>query len=84
MALGMNMISKASDAGVRAILKQFPGARLVTLSGNTCTDKKQNTINNLLGRSKHVVAEVNLSRQVVEEVRGGKDVIYFRRTQVIT
>jgi hydroxymethylglutaryl-CoA reductase (NADPH) len=36
----------------------FPAMRLVSLSGNLCTDKKPSAVNWILGRGKSVVSEV--------------------------
>ncbi|CAM9997340.1 unnamed protein product [Sphacelaria rigidula] len=54
-AMGMNMVSKGCDAAVGEIRQRFKQARLVTLTGNTCTDKKASAANWIEGRGKSVV-----------------------------
>ncbi|MCL7413976.1 MAG: hydroxymethylglutaryl-CoA reductase (NADPH) [ANME-2 cluster archaeon] len=63
-AMGMNMVTIASEAVSNYITEQF-GIELVSLSGNMCTDKKPSAINNILGRGKTVVAEVVIPEDVV-------------------
>lgn len=67
-AMGMNMVTFASDRICRRILKEYPGdIECVAISGNMCTDKKPAIINRLLGRGKYVVAEAVIKKEVVEE-----------------
>jgi len=67
-AMGMNMVTIATDRAVDYIEKNFPGtARLVALSGNMCTDKKPAGINSLLGRGKTVVAEALIPDSIIRE-----------------
>jgi len=67
-AMGMNMVTIATDRAVDYIEKNFPGtARLVALSGNMCTDKKPAGINSLLGRGKTVVAEALVPDSIIRE-----------------
>jgi hydroxymethylglutaryl-CoA reductase (NADPH) len=68
LALGMNMASKGCETSMKYITEKFGAGRLLTLSGNTCNDKKANTINTILGRSKNVVAEVFLNKSIIEGV----------------
>jgi hydroxymethylglutaryl-CoA reductase (NADPH) len=67
-AMGMNMVTIASDAVAKYIQQHFPKARLVALSGNMCVDKKANAVNFLLGRGKTVVAEAVVKREVLERL----------------
>ena len=60
-AMGMNMVTIATDAVMHLIEDEF-GAHPVTLSGNMCTDKKPASISTILGRGKTVVAEVTIPR----------------------
>lgn len=53
--MGMNMVTKGCEAAVREVQKRFRQARLVTLSGNVCTDKKPSAQNWVEGRGKSVV-----------------------------
>ncbi len=65
-AMGMNMVTIATDAVMHLIEDEF-GAHPVTLSGNMCTDKKPASISTILGRGKTVVAEVTIPKEVVKE-----------------
>jgi hydroxymethylglutaryl-CoA reductase (NADPH) len=65
-AMGMNMVTIASDAVMRQLEKQF-GVKLVALSSNMCTDKKPAAINIIEGRGRTTVAEVIVPRKVVVE-----------------
>jgi len=68
-AMGMNMVTIASDRICRYIVENYPGTvRCVAVSGNMCSDKKPAVINRLLGRGKSVVAEAVLPRGIVEDV----------------
>jgi hydroxymethylglutaryl-CoA reductase (NADPH) len=64
-AMGMNMVTIATDKAVKYILSSFPRARLVALSGNMCVDKKANAVNFLLGRGKTVVSEAVIPKSVL-------------------
>ncbi|PLC64853.1 hydroxymethylglutaryl-CoA reductase (NADPH) [Vulcanisaeta sp. EB80] len=66
-AMGMNMVTIATDKAVKYILSNFPRARLVALSGNMCVDKKANAVNFLLGRGKTVVSETVIPKSVLSE-----------------
>jgi len=65
-AMGMNMVTIATDAVMHLIEDEF-GAHPVTLSGNMCTDKKPASISTILGRGKTVVAEVTIPQDIVKE-----------------
>lgn len=67
-AMGMNMATVATEAGCSYIERNFKGARLVAVSGNMCSDKKQSMVNSLDGRGKTVVAEATIPYAVLEEV----------------
>jgi len=64
-AMGMNMVTIASDAICDLVLSENSGVELVSLSGNMCVDKKPAAINTLLGRGKTVVAETVIPERVV-------------------
>jgi hydroxymethylglutaryl-CoA reductase (NADPH) len=66
-AMGMNMVTIAS-AKIADLITEATGARLVSLSGNMCTDKKPAAINIVRGRGKTVVAGVFLSDSLITEV----------------
>ncbi|MGC9010371.1 MAG: hydroxymethylglutaryl-CoA reductase (NADPH) [Sulfolobales archaeon] len=67
-AMGMNMVTIATDAACKFIEENFQEAKLIALSGNMCSDKKPTYINVLLGRGKTVVSEIVLKKDVVKEV----------------
>uniref|UniRef100_A0AC34QUL3 Hydroxymethylglutaryl-CoA reductase (NADPH) n=1 Tax=Panagrolaimus sp. JU765 TaxID=591449 RepID=A0AC34QUL3_9BILA len=57
-AMGMNMISKASQAAMELIHQKFPSGK-IALSGNLCIDKKAAAINWIEGRDCAATAENN-------------------------
>lgn len=65
-AMGMNMIGKGSNAMVSSILEHFPEAKLLTLSGNMCIDKKPSAMNWIEGRGKSVAVECVIPANIVE------------------
>ena len=67
-ASGHNMVTKAAQELQSYILSQYPELKYVSLSGNYCTDKKVSAVNGILGRGKHVTAEVVLNPKVCQEV----------------
>jgi len=57
-AMGMNMISiGVLNVWNHVILKEFPDVKYISISGNTCTDKKMNSMNWIRGRGYEVNAE---------------------------
>ena len=67
-AMGMNGVTKASAEICKAILESKPDWRLITISSNLCTDKKNAHINILNGRGKGVQAEVFVPEEVLTQV----------------
>lgn len=67
-AMGMNMVGKGVNEVVASLTEQFPGTRLMALSGNFCTDKKPSAVNWIEGRGKSVATEVLIPGQIVREV----------------
>lgn len=65
-AMGMNMVTIATDAAVDLIISEND-AELVALSGNMCTDKKPAAINAITGKGKTVSADVVLNREIIQE-----------------
>ncbi len=63
-AAGHNMTTKASDALIEELLKRFPTLVYESISANICTDKKVSSINALLGRGRHVIAELLIPREI--------------------
>jgi len=64
-AMGMNMISKASNAICLELTQQFPQLNLLALSGNLCSDKKPARINLETGRGIIAKAEVMLTSELI-------------------
>ena len=68
-AAGQNMVSKATDAACKWILKNYPGdIELYSFSGNIDTDKKHSQMNFMHSRGKKVVAEIVLTKAVLEKL----------------
>ncbi|CAD7766897.1 MAG: 3-hydroxy-3-methylglutaryl-coenzyme A reductase [Candidatus Argoarchaeum ethanivorans] len=65
-AMGMNMVTIATDAICDLILAENADVKLVSVSGNMCVDKKPSAINTIMGRGKTVVAEVVIPDRIVE------------------
>ena len=59
-AMGMNMVSKGTEKVVGAIKHHFPACRVISLSGNVCTDKKPSAMNWIEGRGKSIIAECTI------------------------
>lgn len=66
-AAGHNMVTKASEILQHWILKQQPALRYVSLSANYCTDKKVSSVNGILGRGKHVIAEMLIPNEICQK-----------------
>lgn len=66
-ASGHNMTTFASDKIAEAILILYPTLKYISVSGNFCTDKKVSSVNSILGRGKHVIAEILIPREIVEK-----------------
>jgi hydroxymethylglutaryl-CoA reductase (NADPH) len=65
-AMGMNMVTIASEAVMNMLEKKF-GVRHVTVSSNMCSDKKPAAINVIHGRGRSTVAEITIPRNIVVE-----------------
>lgn len=66
-AMGMNMVTKSVN-NVLGYLKNEFDIEIVTISGNTCTDKKSSAINLINGRGKKVVMEALISKQHLQDI----------------
>ncbi|HTY46097.1 MAG TPA: hydroxymethylglutaryl-CoA reductase (NADPH) [Methanomassiliicoccales archaeon] len=64
-AMGMNMVTIAADRLARRI-EEATGAKMISVSGNFCVDKKPSAINFILGRGKTVLADATIPRGIVE------------------
>ncbi|KAK4871731.1 hypothetical protein RN001_015855 [Aquatica leii] len=67
-AMGMNMISKATEISLKMIQIHFPNMEIISISGNFCADKKPTAINWIEGRGKSVVCEAIVSSSIVTTV----------------
>lgn len=67
-AMGMNMISKGTELALAEISKEFTDMKVISLSGNFCTDKKPAAVNWVEGRGKSVVAEAVVPAKVVKGI----------------
>merc|ERR1719445_452546 len=67
-AMGMNMLSKATEFATNRMLDVFPDMEIISLSGNFCTDKKPAAVNWVEGRGKSVVAEAIVPAHIVSSV----------------
>ncbi|MDR4989006.1 MAG: hydroxymethylglutaryl-CoA reductase [Bacteroidales bacterium] len=63
-AMGMNMITKASQEACRYIVSKFP-VQGFAIESNMAVDKKPSHINTLMGRGKTVTAEVLFKERVI-------------------
>jgi len=67
-SMGMNSATKYSANALRALKEKFQWLKMLSLSGNMCSDKKAAHINTLLGRGKSVETEVEMPVKLVKEV----------------
>jgi hydroxymethylglutaryl-CoA reductase (NADPH) len=66
-AMGMNMVTKGAVAALQVICDEFPNAKLISLSGNVCSDKKPSAVNWIEGRGRSVACEVVIPKAIVEK-----------------
>ena len=67
-AMGMNMISKGTEAALALLQTHYPDSTILALSANYCTDKKPSAINWIDGRGKSIVAEAVIPGKIVQSV----------------
>ncbi|KAF6210012.1 hypothetical protein GE061_015767 [Apolygus lucorum] len=67
-AMGMNMVSKGTEAALNRVQQVFPDMEILSLSGNYCADKKPTAVNWIEGRGKYVVCEAIVSKEDVSRV----------------
>ncbi|MBN1110328.1 MAG: hydroxymethylglutaryl-CoA reductase (NADPH) [Methanomassiliicoccales archaeon] len=65
-AMGMNMATIATEAASR-LIEERTEARMVSVSGNMCVDKKPAALNFIEGRGKIVLADVRIPEAVVRD-----------------
>ena len=66
--MGMNMIGKSTEHVLNILKENFKLLDIVTLSGNTCTDKKTTSINWINGRGKRVIMESIISSKSLGQI----------------
>lgn len=67
-AMGMNMITIALKFAWNKVQEDLKNVKLLSLSGNVCTDKKDSVLNRMFGRGFVVELEVFLSKKILNEV----------------
>lgn len=67
-AMGMNMVTIATQAIANFIESKLSDVKLLSLSSNVCTDKKDNAINSILGRGYFAQSELIVSKEVLQKV----------------
>lgn len=65
-AMGMNMLSKATEHALLLVKDFFPDVQILSLSGNVCTDKKPAAINWIEGRGKSVTCQAIIPGDIIE------------------
>jgi len=67
-AMGMNMITIALKYAWDMIKKNHIGVKLISLSGNVCTDKKDSVLNRMFGRGFNVELEAFFSKEILNRI----------------
>ncbi|KAI9591811.1 hypothetical protein BDF19DRAFT_453552 [Syncephalis fuscata] len=67
-AMGMNMISKGVEKALSTLGERYADMQIVSISGNTCSDKKPAAVNWIEGRGKSTLAECTISGDIVRSV----------------
>lgn len=72
-AMGMNMVTFALDELWKNFLSKNSeikklGIKMISLSSNFCTDKKDSQINRIFGRGYHVRTEIKIPEKIIQEV----------------
>ncbi len=67
-AMGMNMVSIAVRCVWDQVISTYKNIKMVSVSSNMCTDKKDSFINKINGRGYEVHAEVLLPEEVLSQV----------------
>lgn len=65
-AAGHNMATLAAEHLLKWMLQRYPQLHYVSISGNYCCDKKVSAVNGILGRGKHVSAEVLIPKDLCQ------------------
>lgn len=82
-AMGMNMVTKGTEAIVNKICSELEGVKCLTLSGNMCTDKKIGTMNWIEGRGTSGIGEAVIPGRVLDSVFGvtSKELVSLNRSK---
>jgi hydroxymethylglutaryl-CoA reductase (NADPH) len=67
-AMGMNIVSKGAAACIHELQSEIEHVEVLSLSGNTCMDKKSSAINIIEGRGKYVIAETIIKKNILEKI----------------
>lgn len=67
-AMGMNMVTIATTAIAKFLETQFKEARLISISSNVCTDKKDAFVNQIYGRGYWVQAESFITHALIRDL----------------
>lgn len=67
-AMGMNMVTIATQAIATELESKVEGVKLLSLSSNVCSDKNDNLINTILGRGYSVTVEAILPHEAISQV----------------
>lgn len=67
-AMGMNMVSKGCEKALIFIKREFPDMKVISLSGNFCSDKKPAAINWIKGRGKRVMCQSIVSASDLKKI----------------
>jgi len=65
-AMGMNMVTVATDKTLAEIEKKFETLKHVSLSGNYCVDKKAAALTLILGRGFYITSEVVIPKKLIK------------------
>ncbi len=67
-AMGMNMVTRASDKIGKTIAAALPAVEFLSVSSNMCTDKKPAALNLTQGRGKTVHVECTIPKEIITKV----------------
>ena len=67
-AMGMNMVTVATDKTLAEIEKKFPFLVHIALSGNMCIDKKPSALTLIEGRGISIVSEIVIPKEIVSKM----------------
>ena len=76
-------VTKGTGRALALIKREFPQARLLSISGNFCVDKKPSALNWIEGRGKSVVVGAFIPAVVVERVLKTSVVKLFSKNAIL-